>query len=64
MQDGLCYRKYTKGPCDNGQVIAETKTCIANPCQKNFLYFPQEQTCYRIGSQGKISLNILEKKLH
>lgn len=52
MNDGLCYRLYTKGSCDDGQVVSDTKTCIKNPCQKNFLFFPHEQTCYRIGSQG------------
>lgn len=52
MQDGLCYRLYTKGPCSDGQVTSDVKTCISNPCQKNFLYFPHEKTCYRIGSQG------------
>ena len=52
MHDGLCYRLYTKGSCEEGQVVSDTKTCVKNPCQKNFLYFPREQTCYRIGSQG------------
>jgi Domain of unknown function (DUF4789) len=52
MQDGLCHRLYTRGSCDEGHVISGQDTCIKNPCQKNFLYFPHEQTCYRIGSRG------------
>lgn len=52
MQDGLCHRLFTTGPCTEGNVVSEEGTCIANPCQKNFLYFPQEKTCYRIGSRG------------
>lgn len=52
MDDGLCYRLYTKGPCESGQIVSDTNSCIVNPCKKNFLYFPLEQTCYRIGSQG------------
>lgn len=52
MDNGLCYRLYTKGPCDDGHVVSGERTCVKNPCQKNFLYFPHEKTCYRIGSQG------------
>ncbi|XP_070492804.1 uncharacterized protein [Chironomus tepperi] len=55
MQDGLCYRKWTKGPCVDGEVVSNENECIKNPCEKNFLYFPQEQTCYRIGSKGPCS---------
>lgn len=59
MHDGLCYRLYTKGPCKDGEVISDTKTCISNPCQKNYLYFPHEKTCYRIGSQGQFTKQVL-----
>lgn len=52
MQDGLCYRLYTRGICEDGNVISDENTCIPNPCQKNFLYFPHEKACYRIGSRG------------
>jgi hypothetical protein len=52
MKDGLCYRKWTRGPCNDSQVVSDTNTCIENPCQKNFLYFPKENNCYRIGTQG------------
>lgn len=52
MPDGLCYRKWTRGPCDETEVVSDNRTCITSPCQKNFLYFPQQQTCYRIGTQG------------
>lgn len=52
MSNGLCYRLFTKGPCQDGEVVSDVKTCISNPCRKNFLYFPNEKTCYRIGSRG------------
>lgn len=32
-------------------------TCIRNPCGKGRLYFPDEKTCYRIGSQGPCDYN-------
>lgn len=57
MRDGLCYRLYTRGPCDEGSVVSEENICIKNPCQKNFLFFPQEKTCYRIGSRGPCKFN-------
>lgn len=57
MNDGFCYRLYTRGPCDEGEVVSSENTCIPNPCQKNFLYFPYEKTCYRIGSRGPCKPN-------
>jgi hypothetical protein len=37
--------------------VSEERTCITNPCQKNFLYFPHEKTCYRIGTRGPCRKN-------
>lgn len=50
--DGRCYRRYTRGPCADGEFILNGTTCLANPCAKGRLYFPAEATCYRIGTQG------------
>lgn len=50
--DGQCYRLYTRGPCDAGEFIVNSTSCIKNPCGKGRLYFPNEKTCYRTGSQG------------
>lgn len=54
--DGQCYRLYTRGPCDAGEFLVNSTTCIKNPCGKGRLYFPEQRTCYRIGSQGPCSL--------
>lgn len=54
--NGFCYRTYTRGPCQDGQFLLNTSECIDNPCGKGRLYFPDEKTCYRIGSQGPCSL--------
>lgn len=54
--DGQCYRLYTRGPCDSGEFLVNSTTCIRNPCGKGRLYFPGEKTCYRIGSQGPCDL--------
>lgn len=51
-KDGYCYRKYTRGPCENGYFLLNTTDCVENPCGKNKLFFPQHNMCYRIGSQG------------
>lgn len=50
--DGQCYRLYTRGPCAAGEFLVNSTSCIRNPCGKGRLYFPDEKTCYRIGSQG------------
>lgn len=50
--DSLCYRPYTQGPCSLGFILINSSTCIRLPCQKGELYFPEEQRCYRIGSEG------------
>lgn len=55
--DGYCYRTYTVGPCEDGNFLVDTNKCMKNPCNKGFLYFPNEQTCYRIGSPGPCSTN-------
>lgn len=55
-RDGYCYRQYTRGPCEENEFITSTNTCLPNPCPKGRLYFPQEKTCYRIGSQGPCAL--------
>jgi hypothetical protein len=51
-KDGYCYRLYTRGPCEENNFITDSNKCMKNPCEKGRLYFPNEQTCYRIGSQG------------
>lgn len=56
-EDGICYRLYTRGPCEDGEFIFNATTCIKNPCEKGRLYFPEEKTCYRIGSQGPCADN-------
>lgn len=55
-KDGYCYRLYTRGPCDDGEFLLNSTTCIKSPCRKGQLYFPSEQTCYMIGSRGPCSL--------
>ncbi|XP_034949164.1 uncharacterized protein [Chelonus insularis] len=51
-KDGLCYRKYTRGPCETGYMIINSTNCIPVPCKRRRLFFPQEKTCYKIGSKG------------
>lgn len=55
--DGACYRRYTRGPCDDGEFLLNSTSCMKNPCGKGRLYFPEQKTCYRIGSQGPCSLH-------
>ncbi|KAJ6642909.1 hypothetical protein Bhyg_07865 [Pseudolycoriella hygida] len=51
-KNGYCYRMYTRGPCEDGEFLLNSKDCLKNPCGKGRLYFPEEKTCYRIGTQG------------
>lgn len=55
--DGQCYRLYTRGPCGPGEFIVNSTACIKNPCGKGRLFFPEEKTCYRTGSQGPCNFN-------
>lgn len=55
--DGICYRLYTRGPCDVNEFLVNGTSCVRNFCGKNRLYFPAEDSCYRIGSQGPCSLH-------
>lgn len=55
--DGLCYRLYTRGPCEANEFLVNQTSCVRNFCGKNRLYFPAEDSCYRIGSQGPCSLH-------
>lgn len=55
--DGICYRLFTKGPCEKDEILINSTNCIENPCPRGSLYFPDENTCYKIGSQGPCSLN-------
>lgn len=54
--DGACYRRYTRGPCDEGEFIMNSTGCVRNPCEKGRLYFPEQKTCYRLGMQGPCSI--------
>lgn len=54
--DGICYRLYTRGPCAADEFLLNATTCIRNFCGKNRLYFPEQNECYRIGSQGPCDL--------
>lgn len=54
--DGLCYRLYTRGPCAPNEFLLNSTSCVRNFCGKNRLYFPEEKSCYRIGSQGPCDL--------
>lgn len=56
-KDGYCYRKYTKGPCDDGEFIFNSTSCVNNPCRKGRLYFPAEKNCYAIGTRGPCAIN-------
>lgn len=51
-KNGFCYRTYTRGPCESGQMLVNSTTCVTMPCKRGRLYFPVEDTCYRIGSRG------------
>lgn len=33
-------------------MLVNSTTCISVPCKRGRLYFPNEKTCYKIGSQG------------
>lgn len=33
-------------------MLLNSTTCIRQPCERGHLYFPAEDQCYRIGSQG------------
>lgn len=50
--DGFCYRLYTRGPCGPDEFLINSTSCVQNFCGKNRLYFPDQNQCYRIGSQG------------
>lgn len=47
-----CYRPYTQGPCNYGEILLNETTCIILPCERGQLYFPDENQCYRIGTKG------------
>ncbi|XP_075234981.1 uncharacterized protein LOC142332422 [Lycorma delicatula] len=58
--DGICYRPYTRGPCQPGFMYSANKTehgknmavgCIPVPCPPGRLYFPG-RGCFRVGTQG------------
>ncbi|XP_043267613.1 multiple epidermal growth factor-like domains protein 10 isoform X2 [Venturia canescens] len=51
-KNGICYRVHTRGPCDYGEMLANSTTCVSVPCKRGRLYFPSEKTCYKIGSKG------------
>lgn len=51
-KDGICYRVHTRGPCEAGDMLINSTTCVPIPCKRRRLYFPQEKTCYRIGTRG------------
>jgi len=57
--DGICYRLYTRGPCGSNEFLVNGTSCVRNFCGKNRLYFPAEDSCYRIGSQGSSILTCL-----
>lgn len=50
--DGQCYRLYTKGPCQYGQIIFNDTTCRDVPCPKGKLYFPDDNSCHMVGVRG------------
>ncbi|XP_014218993.1 uncharacterized protein LOC106647209 isoform X2 [Copidosoma floridanum] len=54
-EDGLCYKLYTKGPCEPGDMLANATSCVPVPCRRGRLYFPRERTCYKIGSRDPCS---------
>uniref|UniRef100_A0A1B0CZN5 DUF4789 domain-containing protein n=1 Tax=Phlebotomus papatasi TaxID=29031 RepID=A0A1B0CZN5_PHLPP len=57
-EDGLCYRAFTRGPCEAGEfLMASNSTCVKNPCAKGELFFPADASCYRIGTQGPCTLH-------
>lgn len=51
-ENGFCYRLYTRGPCEYGNMMINSTTCVPVPCKRRRLYFPQEKTCYKIGTKG------------
>ncbi|XP_033216033.1 uncharacterized protein LOC117172337 isoform X2 [Belonocnema kinseyi] len=51
-KNGLCYRVYTKGPCENGNILVNSTSCLPVPCRRGRLFFPLEKTCYKTGSRG------------
>lgn len=55
--DGLCYRLYTRGPCNSDEFVTNINTCEKNMCSRNELYFPNQQQCYQIGSRGPCNSN-------
>lgn len=52
FKDNVCYRIYTRGPCDVGEMLINSTTCVQVPCKRGRLYFPREKTCYKAGSRG------------
>ncbi|XP_055384230.1 uncharacterized protein LOC129613919 [Condylostylus longicornis] len=57
QNDGICYRLYTRGPCDAGEFLVNSTNCIKNTCGKGRLFFPEQKSCFKIGSQGPCSLH-------
>ena len=51
-KNGHCYRVHTRGPCEIGDMLINSTTCVPVPCKRGRLYFPREKTCYKIGSKG------------
>ncbi|OWR44361.1 hypothetical protein KGM_202658 [Danaus plexippus plexippus] len=48
--DGACYRLYTRGPCDQDEMINRGGRCTKVPCARGRLYVPSRRRCYRPGS--------------
>ncbi|KAG7305321.1 hypothetical protein JYU34_009383 [Plutella xylostella] len=48
--DGACYRLYTRGPCEQDEMIARGGRCIKVPCARGRLYVPERRRCYRPGA--------------
>lgn len=51
-EDGQCYRLYTRGPCESKDILVANGTCIENPCPKGKLFFPEDESCHRVGVKG------------
>lgn len=59
-EDGICYRPYTRGPCQPGYMYSANNTqesnttvgCVEVPCPPGRLYFPGGKGCHRVGTQG------------
>ena len=61
-KDDACYREFTQGPCKSGHFFArhpskdQSGSCVKNPCDRNELFFPEIQRCFRIHSRGPCGL--------